>query len=51
MLQTLSKQDHERLWFGLRDMTQRLLLTNQVGSGQNEDEDTSVTKQHFLIYS
>jgi len=41
LLQTLSKQDHERLWCGLRDTTQRLLLTDQVGSGQNEDEETT----------
>ena len=51
MLQTLSKQDHERLWCDLRDMTHRLLLRNPVGSGQNIDcevEEQLVTKQHFF---
>ncbi|PFX30456.1 Condensin-2 complex subunit G2 [Stylophora pistillata] len=40
-LQTLPKKDHERLWSGLRDMTHKLLLTNPVGSHENEDEGPS----------
>lgn len=38
-LQTLPKKDHERLWSGLRDMTRRLLLTNPVGSRENDDSE------------
>ncbi|XP_029192981.2 condensin-2 complex subunit G2-like [Acropora millepora] len=37
LLQTLPKKDHESLWTGLRDMTQRLILANPLSSQGNVD--------------
>ena len=52
LLQTLPKREHERLWTGLRDLTQRLILANPVSSQDNVDsEDEQETAVcFFFIY-
>lgn len=50
LLQTLPKREHERLWTGLRDLTQRLILANPVSSQDNVDsEDEQETAEQWSV--